>query len=196
MRRPLGAALLALVVAAAVGLLTRNRPTSGRKRAMQRTPPGRVIMSEVVQGLGLYVVAFVAPSIGAWTFVRYEVGRMFRDDPAIRSTTWRRERRFPRSLWRAALLASERSSACCPVARHSLDQRLWSRRTSPSSRRSDLGTVPSETMSGRRQCCRTYQRPWIALSRAFERRGDEARARASRQLAADWGAGIAGNPRM
>jgi hypothetical protein len=42
----------------------------------------------------------------------------------------------------------------------------------------------------------TYQRPWIALSRAFERRGDEARARASRQLAADWGAGIAGNPRM
>lgn len=38
----------------------------------------------------------------------------------------------------------------------------------------------------------TYQRPWIALSRVFERRGDEARAKASRQRAEDWGAGGAG----
>ncbi|MGH7437004.1 MAG: hypothetical protein ACRENE_15125, partial [Polyangiaceae bacterium] len=42
----------------------------------------------------------------------------------------------------------------------------------------------------------TYQRPWIALTRVFERSGDEARARASRQRADDWGAGIAGTPRM
>ena len=35
----------------------------------------------------------------------------------------------------------------------------------------------------------TYQRPWIALSRVFERRGDETRAKVSRQRIADWGAG-------
>ena len=42
----------------------------------------------------------------------------------------------------------------------------------------------------------TYQRPWIALSRVFERRGDEARAKASRQRIEDWGVGIVGTPRM
>jgi hypothetical protein len=78
---------------------------------MRRAPPGRVIMSGVVQGLGLYVVAFVAPSVGAWAFLHYEAGRMFRDDPGIRSTTWRRENLFPRSLWRAALLAGAASLA-------------------------------------------------------------------------------------
>lgn len=42
----------------------------------------------------------------------------------------------------------------------------------------------------------TYQRPWIALSRVFERRGDEARAMVSRQRIEDWGAGIVGTPRL
>jgi hypothetical protein len=33
----------------------------------------------------------------------------------------------------------------------------------------------------------TYQRPWVALARMFERRRDEARARANRERAAEWG---------
>jgi hypothetical protein len=92
---------------------------------MQHAPPERVIMSEVVQGLGLYVGAFVAPSVGAWALLHYEVGRMFRDDPGIRSTTWRRENLFPRSLWRAALLAGAASLAM------TVGTRVLMRRTRP-----------------------------------------------------------------
>ncbi len=33
----------------------------------------------------------------------------------------------------------------------------------------------------------TYQRPWIALARMFERRGDEARARVNRERSEEWG---------
>jgi hypothetical protein len=35
----------------------------------------------------------------------------------------------------------------------------------------------------------TYQRPWIALARMFEREGNDARARVNRERAERWGRG-------